>query len=129
MFSSFVTPWTVVHQAPLSIRFPRQDCWSELPFPSPGDLPELGSELTSPAWQGRFFPAEPPGKPTLQQCIYRCFCFFFFANNHFLCCVFDEAFVVIILLGLAVMKEILIGPFLTKYNYFRRSEVERHCKT
>ena len=51
MFSSFVTPWTVVHQAPLSIRFPRQDCWSELPFPSPGDLPELGSELTSPAWQ------------------------------------------------------------------------------
>ena len=56
MFNSFVTPWTVVPQAPLSIRFPRQECWSELPFPSPGDLPELGSKLTSPAWQAGSLP-------------------------------------------------------------------------
>ena len=38
---SFVTPWTVACQAPLSMRFPRQECWSGLPFPSPGDLPNL----------------------------------------------------------------------------------------
>ena len=45
-----------VHQAPLSMGFPRQECWSELPFPSPGDLPELGSKLTSPAWQAGSLP-------------------------------------------------------------------------
>ena len=127
MFNSFVTPWAVVHQAPLSIRFPRQECWSELPFPSPGDLPELGSELTSPAWQADSLPLNHLESPPYNSAFTGGF--FFFANNHFLCCVFDEAFVVIILLGLAVMKETLIGPFLTKYNYFRRSEVERHYKT
>ena len=56
-----VTPWTVVaHQAPLSIGFSRQEYWSELPFPSPGDLPNLGIEpksLASPALAGRFFAA------------------------------------------------------------------------
>ena len=54
-----VTPWTVVaHQAPLSIGFSRQQYWSELPLPSPGDLPNLGIEpesLASPALAGRFF--------------------------------------------------------------------------
>ena len=39
---SFVTPWTVAHQAPLSMGFPRQEYWSGLPFPSPGDLPDPG---------------------------------------------------------------------------------------
>ena len=56
----FVTPWTVACQAPLSVGFPRQEYWSGLPFPSPGDLPDPGIEpvsLTSPAWAlaGRFF--------------------------------------------------------------------------
>ena len=45
----FETPWTVAHQAPLSMGFPRQEYWSGLPFPSPGDLPNLGIEPASPA--------------------------------------------------------------------------------
>ena len=46
---TFATPWTVVHQAPLSMGFPRQEYWSGLPFPSPGDHPYPGIEPTSPA--------------------------------------------------------------------------------
>ena len=45
------TPWTVAHQAPLSMGFPRQEYWSGLPFPSPGDLPDPGIEPECPAWQ------------------------------------------------------------------------------
>ena len=41
---TLVTPWTVAHQAPLSMAFPRQEYWSELPFPSPGDLPNQETE-------------------------------------------------------------------------------------
>ena len=54
----FVIPWTVAHQAPLSMGFPRQEYWSELPFPPPGDLPDPGIKpmsLASPALAGRFF--------------------------------------------------------------------------
>ena len=43
--------WAVAHQAPLSVGFSRQENWNELPFPSPGDLPDPGIELESPAWQ------------------------------------------------------------------------------
>ena len=43
--SDSVTPWTVALQAPLSMEFPRQGYWSRLPFPSPGDLPDPGSNL------------------------------------------------------------------------------------
>ena len=57
------TLWTVVQQASLSMGFSRQECWSELLFPSPGDLPEPGIELVSPALAGGFFTTEPPGKP------------------------------------------------------------------
>ena len=60
----FATPWTVAHQAPLSMAFPRQDYWSGLPCPSPGDLLDPGIEPTSsvaPALAGRFFTTEPPG--------------------------------------------------------------------
>ena len=57
--------WTVAHQAPLSMEFPRQEYWNRLPFSSPGDLPDPGIELTSPALAGRFFTTEPPGKPIL----------------------------------------------------------------
>ena len=49
MFYSFASPWTVTHQAPLSIGFPRQVYWSGLPFSSPGDLPHLGMEPGTPA--------------------------------------------------------------------------------
>ena len=62
------TPWTVARQAPLSMRVPRQEYWSGLPFSSPGDLPEPGSKAespVSPALAAVFFTAEPPGKPKL----------------------------------------------------------------
>ena len=54
-----MTPWTVAHQAPLSMGFSRQEYWNGLPFPSPGDLPDPGIEPESPALAGRFFTAEP----------------------------------------------------------------------
>ena len=47
----FATPWTVACQAPLSLGFSRQEYWSGLPFPSPGDLPDPGIKLRSPALQ------------------------------------------------------------------------------
>ena len=65
----FVTPWTVACQAPLSIGFPRQEYWSRLSFPTPGDLRDPGIEhvsLTPPALAGRFFTTMPPGKPFIQ---------------------------------------------------------------
>ena len=52
-------PWTVAHQAPLSLGFPRQEDWSGLPCPPPGDLPDPGIEPESPALAGGFFTAEP----------------------------------------------------------------------
>ena len=51
MSDSFVTPWSVACQAPLSMGFSRQESWSGLQFPTPGDLPDLGIEPTSSAWQ------------------------------------------------------------------------------
>ena len=53
------TPWTVARQAPLSMRFPRQEYWSGLPFPSSGDLSDPEIEPVSPALAGGFFTAEP----------------------------------------------------------------------
>jgi len=58
-----VTPWTITYQAPLTMGFSRQECWSGLPFPSPGDLLNAGIELRSPALQADALPSEPPGKP------------------------------------------------------------------
>ena len=58
----FVTPWTVAYQVPPSMGFSRQECWSGLPFPSPGDLPDPGIEPGSPALQADALPSEPPGK-------------------------------------------------------------------
>ena len=58
-----VTPWTVAHQAPLSMGFSRQEHWSGLPFPSPGDLPNPGIEPGSPALQADALSSELPGKP------------------------------------------------------------------
>ena len=54
----FATPWTVAHQAPLSIGFPRRECWSGSPCPPPGDLPNLGVEPVSPVLQEDSLPAE-----------------------------------------------------------------------
>ena len=61
-----MTPWTVAHQALLSMGFWRQEHWSGLPFPSPGDLADSRIQLASPgspALTGRFFTTEPPRKP------------------------------------------------------------------
>ena len=60
---TLVTPWTVTRQAPLSMGFPRQDFWSRLPFPSLEDFLDPGIKPGFPAWLGRFFTTEPPGKP------------------------------------------------------------------
>ena len=62
----FVTPWTVAYQAPPSMGFSRQECWSGLPFPSPRYLPNPGIETGSPTFQADSVPSEPPGKPTTQ---------------------------------------------------------------
>ena len=61
----FVTPWTVAYQAPPSMGFSRQECWSGLPFSSPGDLPNTGIEPGSPSLQADALPAESPGKPNM----------------------------------------------------------------
>ena len=65
----FATLSTVAHQAPLSMGFPRQEYWSGLTFPSPGDLPNPGIKPTSPALEGGFFTTEPPGK-AYEKCTY-----------------------------------------------------------
>ena len=66
VMSDSVTPWTLVHQDPLSKGFPRQEYWSRLPFPSPGDLPGSGFEFLSPLSLELMMdslPAEILGKP------------------------------------------------------------------
>ena len=64
VMSHSATPWTVAHQAPLSMEFPRQESWSGLPFPTSGDLPDPGIEPLSSAaaaLTGRFLTTEEPG--------------------------------------------------------------------
>ena len=56
------TPWTIAHQAPLSMGFARQEYWSGLPFPSPGDRPNPGIDPRSPALRADALTSEPPGK-------------------------------------------------------------------
>ena len=63
--SFFATPWTVACQTPLSMGFSRQEYWSGLPFPSPGDLPDPGIRPGYPAWQADSLPFELLGKPSV----------------------------------------------------------------
>ena len=63
VMSDSVTPWTVAHQAFLSMEFSRQEYWSGLPFLALGDLPNSEIEPKSPALQAESLPSEPPGKP------------------------------------------------------------------
>ena len=63
----FATPWTVAYQAPPFMGFSRQEYWSGVPFPSPGDLPNPGIKPESPALQADALPSEPPGS---LKCIY-----------------------------------------------------------
>jgi len=60
-----VTPWLVAYQASPSMGFSRQEYWSGLPFPFPGDLPDPGIKSRSPALQADALPSEPPGDYTL----------------------------------------------------------------
>ena len=62
-----MTPWTITYQAPWSMGFSRQEYWSGLPFPSPGDLPNPGIEPGSPTWQADSLSSEPPGEPRREQ--------------------------------------------------------------
>ena len=62
MSSSFATPWTVAGQAPPSMGFHRQEYWSGLSFPSPGNLPNSGIEPMSPALESRLFTTVLLGK-------------------------------------------------------------------
>ena len=59
----FATLWTVAYQAPPSMGFPRQEYWSGVPFPSPGDLPDPGIDPGSPTLEADALISEPPGKP------------------------------------------------------------------
>ena len=63
---TLATPWTVAHQAPLSVGFSRQEYWSGLPFPSPGDLPDPGIKPRSPVLQADSLQTELRGKPLKQ---------------------------------------------------------------
>ena len=72
--SNCVTPWAVVHQTSLSMEFSRQEYWSGLPFPTPGDLSNPGikpEDPVAPAEAGGFFTTEPPGKPMLGSSFYK----------------------------------------------------------
>ena len=63
VMSDSLIPWTIAHQAPLSMEFSRQEYWGRLPFPSPGDLPDPELKPRSPALQADSSLSEPPGKP------------------------------------------------------------------
>ena len=66
---TLATPWTVGHQDPLSMGFPRQEYWSELPFPCTGNLPNPETEPVSPGLAGGFLTIGPPGKAQeIQEC-------------------------------------------------------------
>ena len=64
-FPTLCDLWTVAHQAPVPMRFSRQECWHGLPCPLPGDLPNPGIEPRAPALQVDSLPSEQPGKPHL----------------------------------------------------------------
>ena len=75
----FTIPWTVAHQAPLSMGFSRPEYWSELPCLSPGDLPDTGVEPTSACplhWQADSLPLNHLGRPLYKACISKLMSFF-----------------------------------------------------
>ena len=72
--NSSVTAWTVALQAPMSMDFSRQEYWSGLPFPFPGDLPNPGIESMSPALQVNLLPVSHQGSPFQCICSEHCIC-------------------------------------------------------
>ena len=81
---SFATLWTGTHQAPLCMGFSRQEYWSGLSFPPPGDLPDPGIAPASPALAGGFLTTEPPEKPQSYM-----FYIFYTYKAKSLCCALD----------------------------------------
>ena len=77
----FETPWTVVHQTPLSMEFPKQEYWSGLPCLSPEDISYPGVKPASPALAGRVFTHQPPGKPSLEHGWFTILCQFLQCSN------------------------------------------------
>ena len=110
-----MTRWTVVSQAPLSMGFPRQEYWSGLPFPFPGNLPDSGIEPTSsasPALAGRFFTTVPPGKPLLSLLRSHVFIFVFIFIN----------------LGCELRKIVSSSVFLLSYSFNHLNlECKKNC--
>ena len=82
----FTTPWIVAHQALLSMEFSRQEYWNGLPFPSPRDLPDLGTESQSPTLQADALRSDPPGKPPKQSYLGTNNSKYQFSKNFFGCC-------------------------------------------
>ena len=70
----FATPWTVAYQASPSMGFSRQEYWSGLPLPSPGDFPNPRTKPRSPALEADALTSEPPGKPKKEPCHPHCCC-------------------------------------------------------
>ena len=68
----FATPWTVACQVPLSMGFSRQEDWSKLPFPSPGDLTDPGIKPGYPALQADSLPTELQGHPNWWEVVFHC---------------------------------------------------------
>ena len=78
----FVMPWTVAHQAPLSMEILQKECWNRLPCPPPGDLLNPGIKPRSPTLQADSLPFEPPGKSCRRNVIFfYLFIFFFLSLN------------------------------------------------
>ena len=91
----FATPWTIARQAPLSMGFSRQEYWSGLPFPSPGDLPDPGIEPESPALLVDALSSEPPGKPILLhgKCFFTYLAVYRYEIVNFQVCMFPRALI------------------------------------
>ena len=116
----FATPWTVAHQAPLSMGFSRQECWNGLPFPPPGNLPNPGIEPESPSLQADSLLLSRQGSPPLhiftinslpRCCNYFASIFLF----HFLKDTFHYTEIFSLICGIYFMREIC------SYKYSRGS--------
>ena len=109
MSNSFVTPWTVACQVPLSVGFPRQEYWSGVPFPPSGDLPDPGIKPVVPALADRFFTTVPPRKLS---CIGQCFINLVVCYNH----------------RGSLLEVWIPGIYPERFLFFKRSQWKlRHC--
>ena len=81
LYQTFVTPWTIALQAPLSMGFPRQEYWRGLSFPSPGDLPHPEIKPRSPALQVDSLPLSHQGSQRLHNLSLIAFSYFFFCQS------------------------------------------------